>query len=300
MDSTVLRTFIDVVETGSLVGAAKRLNVTQSTVTARINSLEQEIGQKLIHRNKAGTELTSAGFKLVRYAEVMLQLWRQARTETSLPEGFSYVCSLGCEVDLWQDLGPRFLEHIKASTSAAAVSAWPGNQRQIGRWLSTGFVDVALSYVPEAGPNFAAHTLFDEDIVLATTSSTPIDLQRDGIRKSGYVYVDHGDDVRRQHAIVFTGDETAAITLASCRWAIDYLRHHGGSAYLPMRHVRPMLQSGFLYLVENAPRFKRRVYLVANTLTTAQWNWFDSAITQLREVAAIAVADKDRADNRLT
>ena len=82
MDGTVLRTFVEVVDCGSLIAAARRLNVTQSTVTARINSLEREIGQKLIHRNKSGTELTSAGFKFQRYAEVMLQLWRQARFET--------------------------------------------------------------------------------------------------------------------------------------------------------------------------------------------------------------------------
>ena len=46
---------------------------------------EAEIGQKLLHRHKSGAELTSAGFKFMRYAEVMTQLWRQARAEKKLP-----------------------------------------------------------------------------------------------------------------------------------------------------------------------------------------------------------------------
>ncbi len=57
MNLDELRTFLEVVETGSLVTAARRLHVTPSTVTARINGLEEEIGQKLLHRNKSGAEL---------------------------------------------------------------------------------------------------------------------------------------------------------------------------------------------------------------------------------------------------
>ena len=86
MNLNEVRTFLEVIETGSLVAASQRLHVTQSTVTARISALEEEVGQKLIHRYKSGAELTSAGFKFRRYAEVMVQLWRQARYEVSLPE----------------------------------------------------------------------------------------------------------------------------------------------------------------------------------------------------------------------
>ena len=57
MNLDELRTFLEVVDSGSLVTAARRLNVTPSTVTARINGLEDEIGQKLLHRHKSGAEL---------------------------------------------------------------------------------------------------------------------------------------------------------------------------------------------------------------------------------------------------
>lgn len=282
MDGTVLRTFVEVVESGSLVGAARRLNVTQSTVTARINTLEQEIGQKLLHRNKSGTELTSAGFKLKRYAEVMLQLWRQARFETSLPKGFINVCNLGCEVDLWQGIGTRLLDHMAGHTPDVAVAAWPGDQRQIDRWLTIGLVDMALCYTPQPGPNFATHILFDEELILVAKSGGASNPKRDGMRQSGYIYVDHGDEFRREHAIAFPGDETPAVTLASAEWALDHILRHGGSGYLPTRHAAPLLAAAKLRVVEDAPRFKRRIYVVANLQATAQWAWFDAAVASLR------------------
>jgi LysR family transcriptional regulator, flagellar master operon regulator len=154
MNLEELRTFLEVVETGSLVMAAKRLNVTPSTVSARISGLEEEIGQKLLHRNKSGAELTSPGFKFKRYAEVMLQLWGQARYEVSLPRGFEGVCNVGLDFDLWPGVGQRFLEHLRRHAPGIAVALWPGEQRMIDRWLEIGLVDVAFCHAPPAGGRF--------------------------------------------------------------------------------------------------------------------------------------------------
>lgn len=286
MDGTVLRTFIEVVESGSLIAAARRLNVTQSTVTARINSLEQEIGQKLIHRNKSGTELTSAGFKLKRYAEVMLQLWRQARFETSLPKGFTNVCNIGCEVDLWQGLGAKLVDHLTTHEPGVALAAWPGEQRAIDRWLSIGLVDVALCFNPQPDANFATYLLFEDELVLVARARDAANPRRVGIRQSGYIYVDHGDEFRRQHAVAFPGDETPAITLASADWALDHLLRHGGSGYLTARHASAALRTGKLTLIDDAPRFHHRIYLVANQQTVQNWAWFDRAVAMLRKQAA--------------
>ncbi|WP_297768791.1 LysR family transcriptional regulator [uncultured Roseovarius sp.] len=52
------------------------MNVTQSTVTARLKTLEDEIGQTLLNRHKSGATLTPAGAKLLQYARIMTGLWR--------------------------------------------------------------------------------------------------------------------------------------------------------------------------------------------------------------------------------
>jgi DNA-binding transcriptional LysR family regulator len=268
-----LRTFLQVVETRSLVAASRRLHVTQSTVTARLNALEEEIGQKLLHRSKAGAELTSAGFKFERYAQVMTQLWRQARYEVSLPKGFEGVCNVGLEFDLWRGVGQRFLDHLRRHRPKIALALWPGERRQVDRWLKTGLIDLAFCYMPQSTEDFASRVLFEDELILVSSSPrAPAALGAD------YVYVDHGDEFRRQHAAAFPGESTSAITIASSDWAVDHLLRSGGSGYLSRRHIDDPVRRGRLHAVKGVPSFKRRVYLVEATQTVAQWAWYESAI----------------------
>jgi DNA-binding transcriptional LysR family regulator len=277
MNLEELRTFLAVVEAGSLIAASRRLNVTQSTVTARINALEEEIGQKLLHRNKSGAELTSPGFKFKRYAELMVQLWRQARYEVSLPKGFVGVCNLGLDFDLWDDAGRTFLEFVRAEAPGVALAIWPGEQRQLDRWLSIGLIDVAFCYAPQSGGNFATRTLFDDELILVSnTSMAAPDLG------PSYIYVDHGDEFRRLHAAAYPGDTTSALTIASSQWAIDHMLRAGGAGYITKRHAAPWLATGQLHPVANAPHFTRRAYVVEVSQTTAAWPWFEEALAAVR------------------
>jgi DNA-binding transcriptional LysR family regulator len=272
MNLDELRTFLEVIETGNLVTAARRLNVTPSTVTARINGLEDEIGQKLLHRNRSGAELTSPGFKFRRYAELMVQLWSQARAEVSLPKGFEGVCNVGLDFDLWRGLGRRFLDHMKQVNPAVAMAFWPGEQRMLDRWLSIGLVDVAFCYAPPGGEKFVNQVLFDDDLILVST-----DADATAELGAGYVFVDHGDEFRRQHAAAYPGDITSALVIASSDWALDHLLRNGGSGYLSRRHAGEALGAGKLFEVAGSPAFTRRVYVVENAQTVRGWEWYAAA-----------------------
>ena len=83
MDINLARTFLMVAETGSFIDAARKMNVTQSTVSARIKSLEDLLGRPLFERSKNGAELTSSGsqFQSMRCAGA---LWQHAQLEIGL------------------------------------------------------------------------------------------------------------------------------------------------------------------------------------------------------------------------
>ncbi len=278
MNLDELRTFLEVVESGSLVAAARRLNVTPSTVTARISGLEEEIGQTLLHRNKSGAELTSPGFKFKRYAEVMVQLWSQARSEVSLPEGLEGMCNVGLEFDLWTGFGRRFLDHMRAASPGIALAFWPGEQRAIDRWLAIGLVDIAFCYAPQSGEKFSSRVLFEDELILVSRERMA------GPRlDAGYVYVDHGDEFRRQHAAAYPGDLTSALVIASSDWALDHLLKNGGSGYLPRRHAAAQLAAGLLHAVPKAAAFKRRVYVVESAQTVRGWDWYPTALAAISE-----------------
>ena len=123
MNIVSLQTFLAIIETGSLVRASQKMNVTQSTVTARLKALEDEVGQVLLNRQKSGTTLTPAGSKFQRYARIMTGIWRQAKFETGMPAGFDAVCAfLGIKLHdgIFVYAGKGFMHH-SISVSAGYV-----------------------------------------------------------------------------------------------------------------------------------------------------------------------------------
>lgn len=74
MDIEEIRTYIEAAKHCSFSKAADVLHVVQSTVSNRIRSLEDHVGEQLIIRDKSGIRLTPAGNTFLNYAKQMLKL----------------------------------------------------------------------------------------------------------------------------------------------------------------------------------------------------------------------------------
>ena len=277
MNIVSLTTFLAIVETGSLVRASEKMNVTQSTVTARLRTLEDEVGQSLLRRNKSGATLTPAGTKLLRYAEIMVGLWRQARLETSLPAGTDSVCNFGCHIDLWPSYGKSFCQTVTQVEPRIGVSILQGGREELETWLGSGLVDVILTYEPGLRGNQTIHALRPEDIVLYTTrAGSPIR------HDPHYVYIEHGDEFRARHAAVYSDADTARVTFGCATWGLEYLLERGGSAYFSRHLVDEHLKNGRLFEVDGAPVFLRKRYLVINDDAVGGWGWIGPLIRRLQ------------------
>ena len=276
MNITALHTFLAIVETGSLVRASEQLNVAQSTITARLNALEDDLGQTLLRRQKSGAALTASGVKFKRYAEVMTELWRQARQETSLPAGIQTVCNIGCEIDLWPVLGRRFFHALVDDHPATAVSVLPGGSADLDRWLGSGLIDAAFTYQPTAHENQTVAALRTERLILVSTRpDSPIRFD------PGYVYVDAGEDFGRRHAAAYADADTATISFGCAVWALDHLLEHGGSAYLPESLVDQHLAVDTLHHIDGAPVFTRTAYLITDDTAAGDWPWLPELTERL-------------------
>lgn len=268
MNLTTLQTFLAILETGSLARASQRLHVGQSTVTARLQKLEEDIGQTLFHRNKSGVLLTSPGLKFKRYAEAMTDLWQQARQEASMPEGIDSVCNLGCDIDLWPKIGRHLLAKIHQDHPHTALSAWPGKHNELDQWLATGLIDAALTHHPITREQLTIHQLRSESLVLVSTRpDSPARFD------PGYIYVDAGEDFGRRHATAYANAGIAKVSFGCSAWALDFLMDRGGSAYLPEQIAAPYCAAGKLYLIADTPAFSRNTFLVTNDMVAQGWPW---------------------------
>jgi len=277
MNITSLHTFLAVVETGSLIAASKQMNVTQSTITARLHALEDDLGQKLLMRQKSAATMTASGLKFKRYAEVMTELWRQAKQETSLPDGMTAMCNIGCQLDLWPRIGHEFFNDINNRHPDVAVTAWPATQTDIERWLGAGVIDLALGYQPSVQAGQTNLVLGEDKLVLV--GDRP---DRPARFDDGYIYVDAGEAFGRDHAAAYADAGVARISFGSAQWALEHLLDQGGSAYLPLRLSAHHLHEGRLFRLADAPQFNRRIMLIMSDASTRHWPWLDAVVERLK------------------
>ncbi|HEU0160304.1 MAG TPA: LysR substrate-binding domain-containing protein [Hyphomicrobiaceae bacterium] len=78
METSDLKIFATVARLGGMNRAAIALNTVQSNVTARVRALEHKVGCALFERQPRGVVLTTAGQRLLPYAEQILTLLEAA------------------------------------------------------------------------------------------------------------------------------------------------------------------------------------------------------------------------------
>src|SRR5688500_10305508 len=169
MDIELARTFVEIVSTGSFIKAADRLHVAQTTVSARVRLLEQQLGRPLFVRNKGGATLTPAGEQFLRYAPTFVQLWQRALHQVAVPAGHRAVLAIGSEVTLWDPLLLDWVKWMRRSLTDIALRVHVDVPQDLINQVAAGLVDAAIMYAPQHRPGLKIDLLMDEELVLVTT-----------------------------------------------------------------------------------------------------------------------------------
>lgn len=260
MDVELARTFLEIVNTRSFVRAATHLNVSQTTVSARIRSLEDRLGRSLFFRNKNGAALTPAGEQFLRYAPMFVQLWERARHQVAVPPGSRAVLALGGELNLWQLSLLPWLHWMRRTAPDIALRVQVGLPEGLMGQVADGVLDIAVMYAPQQRPGLRVELLLEEKLVLV--SSDPAALASD---PPGYVYVDWGPDFALHHGLSFPDATNPGLFVGLGPLALDYILEAGGSGYFRQRTVAAHIAAGRLHPVAGAPSFFYPIYAVCSS-----------------------------------
>ena len=259
MDIEFARTFLAVAAAGNFVGAAARLHVTQSTVSARIQALETQLGARLFRRGRGGAELTMAGQRFLRHAKTLVQTLEQARHDVGLPAGFRGSLTLAARIALWEGYLPRWAEWMQQEAADISLRMEIGMEEEMMHGLVQGTIDIALMYTPESRPGLGIERLFDETLLLVSSNPSR------GWPDPGYVHIDWGPEFHAQFSTHYPDIPPPALT-ANIGWlAMQCLFHSGGAAFLPLRIARRWLQQERLFRVAGSPQFTMPAYMVYPT-----------------------------------
>jgi LysR family transcriptional regulator, flagellar master operon regulator len=248
MDISLARTFLMVAETGSFIECARKMNITQSTVSARIKGLEELLGRPLFERSKSGADLTSAGSQFQKHALALVRVWQHAQLEVGLSDRHRDHLAVGAPATLWDGLLLKWVTAMRSESPDVAVSAIAGLAPNLIERLLEGTLDLAVIYQPSQPPGLLIEHLFDEEFVLVTSAAA-------GSRRQAndYVYIDWGPDFQSDHAAAYPD-----LGLLS----LDFLLANDAYGYFPLRLVRQHIARGRLRTPARARKFTYPVYMV--------------------------------------
>ena len=257
MDTEWARTFQAVVTSGSFIGAARRLHITQSTVSARIRALEEHLGCRVFVRNKAGAVLTPAGRQFLKHAATLIRTVEQAQQDAGIVHGYRGILSIGARFALWVEVLLEWLPRMRHAAPDVSIRGEIGHEHALMMRLVERSMDIGLMYTPESRPGLAVEFLLEERLIMVSTDESAVESG-----PAGYVYVDWGPEFHASHSINFPDFGTPALVVDIAWLGLQHMLNYGGSGYFPERLVHPYLGSRRLFPVSGTPVFKLPAYMV--------------------------------------
>ncbi|MBS0566217.1 MAG: LysR family transcriptional regulator [Proteobacteria bacterium] len=143
MDTQFLRTFVNVVERGSMAAAARALDITPAAVAQQIRTLEREIGVTLIARVGRTVSVTEEGARILERARALLRDVADLRSIAN-DSAVSGELRLGACPTALAGMLPDILARMVAKFPQINVFIRPGYSAEMYRAVEAGELDAAL------------------------------------------------------------------------------------------------------------------------------------------------------------
>jgi LysR family transcriptional regulator, low CO2-responsive transcriptional regulator len=176
MDIQQLTAFERVVREGSFSRAAWSLNVSQPTISARIQGLENAVGGALFRRGRK-VALTERGINFLPYARRLLSTWRDGLEATRFEGGTRGRLSIGALRSLMGSFFGAALAKFHALYPEVEGDIRGGDQWQLMELLADDLIELAIICWPLENPLLADVTpLFTlrEPVVLVVRPGHPL------------------------------------------------------------------------------------------------------------------------------
>lgn len=171
-----LKTFLAVVDSGSVSEAADLLFVSPPAVSAALASLQSELGVALLARVGRGVAITPAGVVFAPYARGVLRIADEgvaAAREALDPE--TGRVRIAAVTTAGEHVLPRFLASFRARHPHAEVSLEVGNRERLWQLLAEREVDLAIGGRPPGGSRFQTRATRPNVLVLVAAAGPGTD-----------------------------------------------------------------------------------------------------------------------------
>lgn len=145
MELRVLRYFLEVAREGNVTHAARRLHISQPTLSRQLKDLENELGKKLFTRSNYSIKLTEEGMLLRKRAEDILEITDKTLAEfKALDEVNGGDIHIGCAES--NGIAPfiRVIQKLKGKYPHIRYHFYSSGTDAVNERLDQGLLDFAI------------------------------------------------------------------------------------------------------------------------------------------------------------
>jgi DNA-binding transcriptional LysR family regulator len=213
VDLGQIEAFVQVAQHRSFSKAAEALFLTQPSVTARIQSLERDLGEALFERNGRGVRLTEMGTAFLPFARRALKALQDGRDAIEGMRNLDIgTLKLGSALTVSTYVLPKILKKYCSTYPGVEVSVHTGRSEQVLQMVLQDEVHCALERTVHH-PEIATVPLYEDDLLLVAAPDHRIAQRKavtvEEVGREQLILFDRGSSynaliqgVFRQHGIV--------------------------------------------------------------------------------------------------
>jgi len=272
LDIKQLDAFDHVVRFGSFSKAARHLNLSQPTISIRIQGLEKEVGSGLFYRVGKRIELTEVGKGFLPYARQVLEILNKGIERANLiQEGKLGHVTIGTLPSFTSGLFSSVIAYLNRNYPEINLEIHTGHNQQIVEMLYDGFVKIGFMTNPYFNTDLKSIVTFKEPLILVAHHSHPLvssinkNLSTADVIKGGkpYIVVDWSEESKHwQKSMIFTGIDSLELPPAT---ALDLVLSMNGITLVTESMVIDLLETKKLVKIQSTdfPSLYREVSLVS-------------------------------------
>lgn len=260
MQFELIETFLDLMETRSFNRTAERLNITQSTVSHRVNALEATFRRKLFVRGKGGTVPTVAGMRLLDHAKALQQQWHEATRAVEAAGAYERAMRIGIQHDVAEMIAGRFLEAVREELRGTSIYLEADYSNQMNRDLGAGDLDLAVLYTPHHLPDLHYERLGEISYILVSTQAATLS----EIRQQDYIYANYSPAFDRVHRLALPQFSGSALSTGRNLMVAELVTTLGGAAYVTRATAEELGKKKVAQIVSDAPVIAQTAYVATN------------------------------------
>jgi DNA-binding transcriptional LysR family regulator len=294
MDLHQLQAFEQIVLQGSFSKAARRLDISQPTISLRVHALEQEVGGALFIRGGSRLSLTELGRSFLPYAQAALRaMTRGVEVAQQTAQGKRGRVVIGTLPTLATGFFAAALERLHRLHPQLDIVVHTGHNQQILEMLYDSFVHIGCLTGPFFHPDMTVLLSIQEPLIMVAHASHPLaarsqvtlaDLEAQG---NPFFHIDWSLEAKHWQAQIATSNK--ALFEVPPQTAYDVIMRRTGVALLTRTMVRADLASGRLVeiAVQDMPAFQRACVLVRRKRDEQLPLAIDEFLSTLREESRV-------------